>query len=363
MKMKKKYLLSLAVLLSGSSLLLTSCSEDDQNISRSVVDYTSNSKVYVLNQGSWGGGNSSLTSYDIDSKTTNEDEFSSVNGRNLGELAQDMGLYGSKLWITVSGENTLEIVNAATCVSVKQLSLPQPRHIAFEGGYAYVTLYTGYMARIDTATFEVTTVATGLNPEGIAVSNHKIYVANSGGLHSPVYEKTISIFNVSTLSLIETKEVIVNPSKFQKVDDNTLMLQSIGNYGDVAGGMQTINTQTDEISLVNGLSVGNYAVKDAHTIFYYVSEYDANWQPIPSAVSLYDLTLNQKMSSNITTDSITFKNPYALAVSPYNGSVCLADAIGYGVDGEAFLISKSGVKEASFPVGLYPCAIAFTGKK
>ncbi len=363
MKMKKKLLFSLAILLSGSSLFLTSCLQDEEDLSRSIVDYTSNGKVYVLNQGSWGGGNSSLTSYDIDSKVTEEDVFASVNGRNLGELAQDMGLYGTKLWINVFGENTIEIVNATTCVSVKQISLQQPRQIAFDGGYAYVTLYAGNLARIDTATFEIKTVATGANPEGIAISNHKVYVANSGGLNYPVYENTISIYNLSDLSLIETKEVILNPSKFQKLDDNTLLLQSIGNYADVAGGVQTIDTQTDTIIPIAGLSVGNYAVKDAHAIYYYASEYDANWQPIPSAISLYDLTLNQKMSSNITSDSITFKNPYALNVSPYNGSICLADAVGYGVDGEAYLFSKNGGKEASFPVGLYPCAVAFTGKK
>lgn len=363
MKMKKTLLFSLAILLSVSSLFLTSCTEDDQDLSRSVVDYTSNGKVYVLNQGSMGGGNATLTSYDMDSKVTEEDIFSSVNGRNLGELGQDMGLYGSKLWIIMFGENTIEIVNSTTCVSVKQISLPQPRHIAFDGGYAYITLYTGYLARIDTATFAIDTVATGANPEGVAISNHKIYVANSGGLNFPVYENTISIFNLTTLSLIETKEVIDNPFKFQKLDDNTLLLQSYGIYGSVAGGVQSINTQTDVVTPVAGLLVGNYVVKDARSIYYYNSEYDANWQPIPSAISLYDLPSNQKVSSNVTADSITFKNPYALEVSPYNGSLCVTDAVGYGVDGKAYLISKNGGQEASFNVGLYPYAIAFTGKK
>jgi YVTN family beta-propeller protein len=41
-------------------------------------------------------------------------------------------------------------------------------------------------------------IAVGQNPEGLAVSNGKLYVANSGGLNFPDVDSTVSVIDLTT---------------------------------------------------------------------------------------------------------------------------------------------------------------------
>ena len=88
--------------------------------------------VFVLSEGLFNQNNSTLSWIDFgtgkpdswDTGTGNSyDCFEKVNGRRLGDTANDMLLYGSKLYIAVSESSTIEILDASTCSSLKQISL------------------------------------------------------------------------------------------------------------------------------------------------------------------------------------------------------------------------------------------------
>ena len=75
-----------------------------------VVDLGDGS-AYVLNEGTWGSNNSSLSRVDLASGTINNNIFSAANGRGLGDVAQDIVVSGGKAYIAVSFSNTIEVVN------------------------------------------------------------------------------------------------------------------------------------------------------------------------------------------------------------------------------------------------------------
>lgn len=67
--------------------------------------------AYVLNEGNWGQNEASLSRVDMTTGSITNNVFSTANGRGLGDVAQDLVVYGTKAYITVSFSNTVEIVD------------------------------------------------------------------------------------------------------------------------------------------------------------------------------------------------------------------------------------------------------------
>ncbi len=66
--------------------------------------------AYVLNEGNWGANEASLSRINLTTGAITNNVFSAANDRNLGDVAQDIVVYGSKAYVTVSFSNTVEII-------------------------------------------------------------------------------------------------------------------------------------------------------------------------------------------------------------------------------------------------------------
>lgn len=75
------------------------------------VETVGDGTAYVLSEGSWGASNASLDRVNLATGQITNNVFSAANGRNLGDIAQDILVYGSKAYVTVSFSNTIEAVN------------------------------------------------------------------------------------------------------------------------------------------------------------------------------------------------------------------------------------------------------------
>src|SRR5690606_33062652 len=141
------------------SLLVTSCKKDNNTMPDAPEDAVSG--VYILNQG-LGVDGSELSYFDLQTSKMQNDFFISANPNNkLGSLANDIGIYGSKLYTTVNGSNKVEVTNSTTGKIVKTIPLDEPRYVDFYGKHAFVSSYTGKVFAIDTATFAVTAIGVG----------------------------------------------------------------------------------------------------------------------------------------------------------------------------------------------------------
>ena len=91
---------------------------------------------YVLNSGDWKSNNSSLTRY---GGSVTQFCFESINGRGLGNTANDIIVYGSKMYVAVAGESTIEVADT-DAKSIRQIKCDvQPRYLAASGGKVYVS--------------------------------------------------------------------------------------------------------------------------------------------------------------------------------------------------------------------------------
>src|SRR5690606_35965413 len=95
--------------------------------------------VYVLNEGARDKNNSSLSFIDFLDNRVASDVYKEVNGQALGEIANDMEIYGSMLFILVDCSNKVDILDAQKSKPIKSLNLEGPSSIAIHGGKAFIT--------------------------------------------------------------------------------------------------------------------------------------------------------------------------------------------------------------------------------
>ena len=379
----KKYLLSFAVMLMGAALM-TSCDDKDNNNSYLPV-YVSNGAYVICSGNSYSNIDGSLTYFDYATKYAAQHQFKAKNGRSLGQTPNAAFVYGSKMYIVVTDAHTVEVIDAKTLTSIKQIKMPElmgeekgvfPRCIAASEGRIYVSTYgsstadwntytysgNGYVAAIDTLDFSLKqTYKAGSFPEGLAISNGKIYVANSN--YSFCMDASISVIDISTGVDTPIKDAqIVNPTNVA-VAGNDIYVLDMGNYSDVKSGLRYISGYGSADMKVRSLF-------EATTACFYGSY-------IYSCNNTYGSTTKEFSAFNISTGNrIVFESklgdhffyPNVISVDPvtgnifigsYNEDVSRPGNPNYSSDGFVVAYDSAGEIIGEFVCGVGPTAITF----
>ena len=171
------------------------------------------SQLLILNEGAFPGA-STLDLLDFKNKKYCVDIFAQANPevvQGLGNTANDMAVIDGRLWVLLNASNQVAVLHLPDAKLEKVLEVDSPRFITAEGKYAYITSYAGAVYgseemvpgkvyRIDCSTYATSTVEVGYQPEGLAILDGKLYVANSGG-YNWVHDNRISVINLSTFKL------------------------------------------------------------------------------------------------------------------------------------------------------------------
>lgn len=342
-------------------LAFTACEKVEDLGGPKLVGTPDPVKLFVLSEGSWNGNNSGLAFFDFTSnpKIMKADLFVSANNRSLGELANDMGVYGSKLYVVVNGSSTVEVVDVKTGKSLAQISMldekeeRQPRYVDFYNGKAYVCSFDGTVAKIDTTSLEIDAfVNCGANPDGICVANGKLYVSNSGGLnYMDGYDNTVSVVDLSTFTEIKKITVDVNPGKLMADGEGDVYVVTMGNYGDVPSKFHRISAETDElVESFEDIQVADFSIHDDKA---YIYNYD-------NTIQVFDCKTEQIVSANFITDGTVIQSGYGIDINRSNGDLYITDAKNYTVLGDVICFDKDGkLKFKIEEVGLNPNKVVF----
>ena len=226
--------------------------------------------VYILNGGDYGGNNAGISYLDSEGKVT-EDIFKKQNNRALGDMGQHMIKYGSKLYVSMYGSKTVEILDAADATSLKQLTLTDdqgairpPRMFAAYNGKVYLTTFDGYVAKIDTASMAVEGyVKVGPNPDGITIANERIYTADTDGMNWPSQSTRVSVVDINSFEFEKTITVSLNPNYIYSDSDGDVYVICMSDYSDDKSYIvQRIDAKTDEVKTVEGIKAYKMTVAD-----------------------------------------------------------------------------------------------------
>lgn len=330
---------------------------------------TGTAEMYILSEGLFNQNNGSLARYSFDQKMRTNNYFIANNQRGLGDTANDLAIYGNKMYVVVNVSSTVEVIDFSTGISIRQIpmlredgSSRQPRSIAFDKDKAYVCSFDGTVARIDTTSLDVEEVVTvGRNADDICVQNGKLYVSNSGGLDysGSGVDTTVSVIDIATFKETKKIEVGPNPGKILPGLDDAVYLVTRGS--DIEAGdyrLVKIDSRTDAVAKVYDEKVLSFTL-DGPIAYLYTY----NYQTKKSAIKVFDLNMGEVIRENFITDGTTVHTPYSIQMNPFSGNIYITEAYNYTVRGDVLCFNQQGQLQYRLnEIGLNPNVIVFSDK-
>ncbi|MGM9795163.1 MAG: YncE family protein [Candidatus Aphodosoma sp.] len=342
-----------------AQLLLFAGCNDMYDVPHSIIwnDSIQASRLLVLCEGLFNMNNSTLAMVNNADSTIDYNVFLTMNGRGLGDTANDMKRYGDKIYITVNVSSQLEVIDANTLTSIKQIPLfnesgvsRQPRCVAFYKEKAFVSCFDGFVAVIDTASLEIEQfISCGRNPDQLAVSNGKLYVSNSGGLDFPFYDNTVSVIDLSCYKEIKRIEVGLNPGSIGSDSQNDIYVISRGDYSEYT--LHKIDTEIDTVvATFNNIHPLNMKIVNdiayMYSVDYNTKEY---W------IKQFDCITDDVINEQFVSDCTDIRTPYGIEVDSRNGDVYICEAYDYVVWGDLLCFNRFGkLKFRLDGIGLNP---------
>ena len=365
-------------------LSVYSCRNDDDEIIQSVVTKVTPSDsvlgpvkgFFLLNEGNMGNNKASLDYFDYATGEYHKNIFPERNPdvvKELGDVGNDIQIYGSKLYAVINCSHLIEVMDVNTAKEISKITVTNCRYIVFKDGYAYVSSYAGpvlidpnarlgEVVKIDTATLQVVGSCTvGYQTEEMVIAGNKLYVANSGGYRVPNYDNTVSVIDLETFKEVKKITVAINLHRM-RIDRNGLIyVTSRGDYYNVHSNTYVINTLNDMVeSTLNFPASELYLCGDS--LYSYSTEYSKITGKWTINYTIYDTKVRRVVSRNFIKDGTDklIVTPYALAVNPETGEILVGDAGDYVTPGTLYCFTPDGKKKWSVQTGDIPAHIVFS---
>ena len=369
-------------------MVATSCREDELVVPTEydiVGDMPALSSVrgfYLVNEGNMGSNKCTLDYYDYTTGLYSRNFYAERNPtviKELGDVGNDIGIYGSKLYVVVNCSHKVEVMDARSGVRLGQVDIPNCRYIRFHRGKAYVSSYVGPVMidpsapkgavyEVDTASFAVTRkVTVGYQPEEMEIVDDYMYVANSGGYRAPAYDNTVSVIEMIDFKQVQQIPVGINLHRLKKDRYGKLWVTARGDYQTrpsrlyvmqkVRGYNRMAVTDTLDIACSNMAFRGD-------SLFYYATEWNNFTQSNTITYGIVDIRTLERVSENFITDGtdrdITI--PYGIAIHPESGDIFVTDAKNYVSSGTLYCFDRQGRRKWSVRTGDIPAHITFLPK-
>jgi DNA-binding beta-propeller fold protein YncE len=365
-----------------SFLFLVACRNEDSIVSstQTFIETGESGPIkgfFLLNEGNMGSNKASLDYFDYDLGVYHKNIFADRNPdivNELGDVGNDIRIYGNKLYIVVNCSHLLEILDVNTAKHIASIPIPNCRYITFDKGYAYVSSYAGpvlldpnsrlgYVAKIDTVTLTVKdSCIVGYQPEEMVVRDNKLYVANSGGYPVPQYDNTMSVIDLDSFTEIKKITVAINLHRVTLDNHNNIYVSSRSDYQEIKSNMYIIDSQ-DKVSEALNISAGNMALY-GDSLYVCGTE----WNPITYSNSASYTIVNTASKSIVSRNFISngaeenIKNPYGIAINPQTKDLYILDANDFINPGILHCFTLDGKKKWEVTTGDIPAHIAFTRK-
>lgn len=330
--------------------------------------------LYILNEGNM---NMNKASLDYLNYLTGDYERNIYNQTNpevtkgLGDVGNDIGIYGSKVYVVVNVSNKVEVLDVHTGKRITLIDIANCRYVTFHNGKAYVSAYLGVVGdpkapngavdEIDTTTLQITRkVTVGRQPEEMAIVGEKLYVANSGGYTPSNYERTVSVVDLASFTELKRIDVAINLDRVKADKYGDIYVTSRGDYYNIPSKLFVIDTQTDQVKKTFDFGVSNLWIDD-DTAYMYSYQFSYISGKNTTSYSMINVKDETVIAGKFITDGTeaNIKVPYGIAVNPITKEVFVTDAKDYITPGTLYCFSPTGKKEWQTTTGDIPGHFAF----
>ncbi len=332
------------------------CMKDDEWVKSQKTDKIPANGLFILNEGNFMYGNSSISFYDPKTRVLQNDIFTKVNGLPLGDVAQSMSIVDNLGYIVINNSGKIYVIDTSSGQYIGKITgLTSPRYIHIsQNGKGYVSdLYAEKITIVNPKTFQIT--------GSIPTTGH-----------------------ASTEQMVEWKELLfVSCWSF----DNTILVidtRSDKVVGEIKTGKQPGGLVLDKYNKIWTLCDGGWVRNGLNARVPMLQRIDPLSLTIERSFTLATDGAPSRLAVNGSGDSLIYINNgiwrmgvnqltidqqpfissknhiyYSLAVDPHTSELYLSDAIDYQQQGVIYRYSPIGLKVDSFKTGIIPGSYCF----
>lgn len=324
--------------------------------------------VYVLNEGTYnqstGISPSSISYYDVVSQKVEVDYFKKQNNKELGNNANDLKQYGSKIYCVITGttmgakDSYLEVISESTGKSLKRIAFSDenggfmPRNIVFDKNKAYISGYDGKLTKLDTASLTIDSrLPVGGALEQLAIANNKIYVTNSAhALFPSATNSSVSVVDLNTFTKLKEITTGYNPNVIAATSSGDLFVLTSGNYSDIPGSIDKLSSASDT-RLSSSSNLGLSFLSITGTTGFAISY--ASTAPYAASAKSFDISTGT-LGADLIKDGTVITGAYGVTLDPFEKTFYIADAKDYKNNGSVSCFNTAGKVKFSFATGVAP---------
>lgn len=349
------------------SILLTfvSCGGDEPEPQETSVA----KGLFVLNEGSFTYANSSLTFYDPETDTLENNLFYRVNLAPLGDVANSMMIDETGMYIVVNNSKYIYKVDPKTLKYKAKLDgVTSPRHMISLGkNKAYVSDQesTGLWV-INPETMQKTGfVELGNTTEKMVRVGDEVVVTNWSNFYQPeTSNSTIQFVDVETDKLVDAMDVAPEPNSVVLDKNNNIWVLCSGGYvPPCEPALFCINPATRKVVRRFDFAEGDYpsslVIDDEKETLYFLNGSFGSLNLYKMSIDDETLPAAEFISSQpsaVSSQQLVFST---VAVSPENGDIYITDVKNYVQNGEVFRFASNGEFVAKFSAGIVPGFMLF----
>jgi YVTN family beta-propeller protein len=355
--MKRTFL----VLMLAVSLTFVGCKKEKKTVDPTPEEFSVGKGVFILNEGTFTYANASLSFYDFDKNTVENNLFFKVNDAPVGDVGQSLAKIGDDLYIVVNNSKYIYKVNAKTIKYKKKIEgFNSPRQmLQVSENKAYVTdIESPGFWTMDLSTNVLTFVDNGSATEAMVKVGNEVFMSNWSNYYVPAgSNKTVQVIDCETDALIATIEVAQEPNSMVVDKNNHIWVSCSGGYMPPCDpAIVCIDAATHSVLHQFDLAEGSYpsglAVDAAGENIYFMNGGYGTlniYKVSADATELPDTPF-------ITSEGKVF---YNLKVNPENGDLYVTDAKNYVQNGDLLRYSADGTLLGTFPLGIIPSYMLF----
>ena len=324
--------------------------------------------LFVLNEGTYTYASSSLTFYDPEADTVENNLFYRVNLAPLGDAANSMMIDETGMYIVVNSSKYIYKVDEKTMKYEAKLDgFTSPRHmLSINKNKAYVSdLESTGLWIVDPETMQMAGfIETGNTTEKMVRVGNEVVVTNWSNFYQPnTSNSTIQFVNIETNQLVDEMNVTAEPHSIVLDKYNNIWVLCSGGYmPPCEPALFCINPATRQIVKRFDFGEGDYpssmAIDKSGENLYILNGGFGTLDLYKMSVDADALPTTALVNSQQTTDSSP-KSFSTVAVSPENGDIYITDVKDYVQNGDVLRYDNNGNYIGKFETGIIPGAMMF----
>lgn len=338
-----------------SLCLLSACVKDKPQGSNTATP-SDKSGVYVVCEGQFTVGNSSLYLYKPARDSVYGDLYLNANGQQLGDVFQSMTAIGDRFFLAINNSDKVVVVATEGFKTINSIAIPSPRYLLpVSNQKAYVSsLYHNKVYVINTATLTLADSITlpATNTEGMCLYGTDAYVAVWDTASQRIYK-----IDVATNRLTQSIPVAGYAPHNILVDREQMLWVLSGNQ---AQGKVSYWTRIDPST---GTILATYkfpaAAEPIKPVFnatkdtlYFI---EANYYGGTSDNGVYRIGIHQaSLPAQPFVATQRFQYYWALGIDPLTGYIYVGDPKGFNQKGTISIYRQDGAIVKSFNAGIGP---------